>query len=186
MKKIMILALVAMTGLSAFAQRPTQEEMQARRAEMIEKQADRLAKDMDLKGDAKTQFVATFKAYQQELASTQQNRRNAEPRGERGQQSDKKKLTDEEAQKQVQEYFDRQERQLAQQQARLEIEKKYLAEFQKTLTPQQLVKIFHQQRMQSRQGGQNFRQGGFGGPQGGNRQGGFGGGQPGGGFGGDF
>ena len=65
------------------------------------------------------------------------------------------------------------------------MEKKYCAEFGKTLTPQQLVKIFGQrQGGNQRQGGQQ-RQGGFGGPQGGGR-GGFGGPQGGGFGGGDF
>lgn len=187
MKKIMMMALVAMITLSATAQnRPSREEMQARRAEQIEKQADRLSKDFDLKGDAKTNFVATYKAYQDELASTMMQGRQRQTGRERGEQADSKKLTSEQAQKQLEEYFSRQEEQIAQQQKRLEIEKKYCTELSKTLTPQQLVKIFGQRQgqQQQRQGGIQ-RQGGFGGPQGGGR-GGFGGGQGGFGGGADF
>ena len=171
MKRILLLSFVTIVSLSAMAQMPSEEEMQARRAEMIERQADRMAKDLDLKDEAKTNFVTTYKAYQTELMSTMQMRFNQNrEQGERN----NKKLTDEEATQQVSEYFKRQEEQITQQLQRLEIEKRYLAEFQKTLTPQQVAKIFTQRQRQGGQGGQ--RQGGF------NRQGGFGG--PGGGFGG--
>ena len=189
MKKLLVLSLVTIMSMSAMAQR-NQENMQARRAEMISTMADRVAKDLNLKDEAKTQFVATYKAYQEELFGTYQTGRN---QGQRGERQNDKKLTDEEAQKQVEQYFERQEQQIKQQQARLEIEKKYLAEFQKTLTPQQVAKIFTQrQQMGMRQGGMQGGRG-FGG-QGGMRPGGgfggggfgggFGGGQPGGGFGG--
>lgn len=193
MKKLLVLSLVTIMSMSAMAQR-NQENMQARRAEMISTMADRVAKDLNLKDEAKTQFVATYKAYQEELFGTYQTGRN---QGQRGERQNDKKLTDEEAQKQVEQYFERQEQQIKQQQARLEIEKKYLAEFQKTLTPQQVAKIFAQrQQMGMRQGGMQGGRGfggqggmrpggGFGG--GGFGGGGFGGGQPGGGFGGgDF
>ena len=174
---MMFVALVALFTLSAQAQRPNQEEMKERRAQMIAQQAEKLAKECDLKDEAKTQFVATYKAYQDELQSTQRNRqwqRNGQ------QTAEKKKLSDEEAQKQVQDYFTRQEENIAQLQKRLEVEKKYLAEFQKTLTPQQLAKIFRQrqQNMGGMQNGQRQygpRQGGFGGPQGNSERGGFGG-----------
>ena len=188
MKKLLVLSLVTIMSMSAMAQR-NQENMQARRAEMISTMADRVAKDLNLKDEAKTQFVATYKAYQEELFGTYQTGRN---QGQRGERQNDKKLTDEEAQKQVEQYFERQEQQIKQQQARLEIEKKYLAEFQKTLTPQQVAKIFApRQQMGMRQGGMQGGRG-FGGqggmrPGGGFGGGGFGGGQPGGGFGGgDF
>ena len=185
MKKILVLSLVTMMSLSAMAQR-SQENMQARRAEMISTMADRVAKDLNLKDDAKTQFVATYKAYQEELMGTYQIGRN-QGQGQRGERQNDRKLSDEEAQKQVEQYFERQEQQIKQSQARLEIEKKYLAEFQKTLTPQQLAKVFTQrQQMGMRQGGQGGRNfggqggmrpgGGFGGGFGGGGGGGFGGG----------
>ncbi|MBP5514443.1 MAG: hypothetical protein J6Y04_06675 [Bacteroidaceae bacterium] len=195
MKKILVLSLVTMMSLSAMAQR-SQENMQARRAEMISTMADRVAKDLNLKDDAKTQFVATYKAYQEELMGTYQIGRN-QGQGQRGERQNDRKLSDEEAQKQVEQYFERQEQQIKQSQARLEIEKKYLAEFQKTLTPQQLAKVFTQrQQMGMRQGGQGGRNfggqggmrpgGGFGGGFGGGGGGGFGGGGGGGFGGGDF
>lgn len=170
MKKTLIaMTLMAMTTMTAMAQRPSREDMQQRRTEMAEKQAERLAKDFDLKDDAKTQFIATYKAYRAELQAAQPERQRPETND--GQEVKKKKMTDEEAQKKVDEYFARQEQQIANQQKRLEVEKKFYAEFKKTLTPQQLAKVFTAQRQ--RQGGQQ-RPGGFGG-HGGGRPGGFGG-----------
>ena len=165
------------------AQRPSKEDMEARRGEMVEKRAEKLAKDFNLKGEEKDKFVATFKAYQKELMDSQIGSRG---QGERP-DGEKKKLSDEEAQKMLDECFTRQEKQIANMQTRLEIEKKYYAELQKTLTPQQLVRVFRQrnERQGQRPGGQH---GGYrGGPQGGfggGHQGGFGG--PGGASGGDF
>lgn len=192
MKKMIMMALVAIISMSAMAQdRPNREEMQARRAQAVEQQAERFAKDFDLKGDAKTNFVATYKAYQNELAEVQtQARQRQQGQGrDRNEQTDAKKLTNEQATQRLTEYFSRQEEQIAQQVKRLEIEKKYSAELAKNLTPQQLVTIFAQRNNNQRQGGQGQRQGGFGngnrGGFGGPQGGGFGGPQ-GGGFGGDF
>lgn len=170
MKKTLIaMTLMAMTTMTAMAQRPSREDMQQRRTEMAGKQAERLAKDFELKDDAKTQFIATYKAYRAELQAAQPERQRMENRD--GQEVKTKKMTDEEAQKKVDEYFARQEQQISNQQKRLEVEKKFYAEFKKMLTPQQLAKVFTAQRQ--RQGGQQ-RQGGFGG-HGGGRPGGFGG-----------
>ena len=66
MKKLLVLSLVTIMSMSAMAQR-NQENMQARRAEMISTMADRVAKDLNLKDEAKTQFVATYKAYQETI-----------------------------------------------------------------------------------------------------------------------
>jgi len=145
---LLSMALLFSVNNTATAQRPSQEEMQARRAQMVEQQAERLAKDLDLKGDQKTSFVATYKTYQNELMATMQGQRGQRQEG----QQEKKKLSDEEAHKQLDEYFARQESQIAQQQKRLEVERKYYAEFKNTLTPQQLVKVFRQRQGGQRQG----------------------------------
>lgn len=155
----------------ANAQRSNGENGSARRAEMVGKQAEKLAKDFNLEGDAREAFIATYKNYQEELRGDQRNRGERSNAAQRG---DEKKLSNEEATKQVEEYFARQEEQIAQMQQRLEVSKRYYKEFQKTLTPQQLAKIFRQQPM--REG--NMQRGGNGGPRGGNdgqRPGGFGG-----------
>lgn len=157
MKKIaMAVALMVLT-MNAMAQRQnmTPEEMAARRAEAVARQANQLAKDLNLEGDAKTQFLTTYNEYQSEVFAVQQTERTRTERIEAG-----KKLTDEQATKQIEENFTRQEQQIARQVLRLQIDKKYYAKFKETLTPQQLLKIFAQRNNQ-RQGG-NFQRNGFG------------------------
>lgn len=186
-KTILGMALVAMVSVSASAQEQRQrlsdEEMAARRAEMVQKQAEKLAKDMDLSDDAKTQFVSLYTEYQEALQQAREANRGEQPEQAQDRSEKKQKeLTDEEATQRIEQQFARQEAQIAQSQAALEVQKQYYAKFQETLTPQQLLKIFgQQQRMGNRQ------QGGMqGGPQGGGRQGGMPGGPGEGGMGGDF
>ena len=195
MKKTIILAVVALMSCTAlFAQEREQmrEEDRAKAvAERIEKSAERMAKDFDLKDEAKTTFISIYTAYQKEMFATNQfqGQRLEQPNRE----DEKKELSDEEATAKIQENFTRQEQQIATMQKRLDIQKKYSEEFARVLTPQQVLKVFTPQRGQGRGQGQrgqgdgerrgNFEgggRGGFGGPRGG-----FGGG-PGGGFGGGF
>lgn len=171
--KTKLIALAAFTALNlavnpVMAQRPNGEDAQARRAEMVQRQAEKMAKDFDLKKDVKDKFIETYKAYQKEL-------RGDRTRGQRPDaQKGEKKLTNEEAQKQIEEYFTQQKEQIAQMERRLKVSKKYYEEFQQMLTPQQLLKIFRQPNMRD---GNMQRGGGYGGPRpgGGQRQGGFGG-----------
>lgn len=187
MKKMIIAAAVALMGFTAVSaqqqQRMSQEEIQKMITERIEKAADRMAKDFDLKGDAKTAFVSTFTAYQTEMFATNQPQGQGQ-RGERAQENDEKKdLTAEEATAKIKETLDRQETQIATLQARLNVQKKYAEEFGKVLTPQQVLKVLTpQQRNQNQRNGQGQQgqrggfggQGGFGGPRGGFGGGGFG------------
>ena len=191
--KTKTLALVAFTMFnlqfttSMMAQGQNQQNREAMRTEMINRQADRLVKDLNLKGDEKTAFVETYKAYQREVMESQRDGRTRVGNQQQGNQNEKK-LTDEEAKKAVEQYFERQERQITQMQKKLEIDRRYYEEFSKTLTPQQLARIFQQNNRQNQPGNRQFQQGnrqrpeGFGG-MGGDR-GGFGG--NGGGMGGDF
>ncbi|MCD8266065.1 MAG: hypothetical protein LUC33_02815 [Prevotellaceae bacterium] len=186
-KTILGMALVALVSVSASAQEQRQrlsdEEIAAKRAEMVQKQADKLAKDMSLSDDAKTQFVALYTEYQEALAAAREQNRGEQPE-QAGDRSEKKQkeLTDEEATERIQQQFARQEAQIAQSQAALDVQKQYYAKFQETLTPQQLLKVFAQQQRGNR--GQGGPQGG---PQGGGRQGGMPGGPGEGGMpGGDF
>lgn len=189
MKKTIIVAVLALISSTAlFAQeRLSEEEREKAITERIAKAADRMAGDFKLGDDAKKTFVETYTAYQKEMFSTNQ------PGGQRleqnGRDEEKKELTDEEAAAKMKETFERQEQQIATMQKRLEVQKKYAAEFGKVLTPQQVLKVLTPQRGgngrgQGQQRGQNSgeRRGGFG--EGGPR-GGFGGG-PRGGFGGGF
>ncbi len=186
-KTIFGMALLAMATMNVNAQdqrqRPSDEEMAARRAEMVQKQAEKLAKDLGLADEAQTQFIATYTEYQEALAQTREEAQSQKENA-REQRSEKKnkELTDEEATQRIEEMFSRQEAQLAQGAASLEVTKKYYEKFKETLTPQQLVKVFAQPQRGGRggqQGGQQGgpRGGGEGGPRGGMGGGDFGGGE---------
>ena len=187
MKRLFIVTAIILMGIgsvSAQQEQRSEEERAQMRAQMIKRVADRTAKDFDLKGDAKEAFLQTFTVYQTEMFQT--NMGGLRQHSQEG--DDKKELTDDEANAKIQEQFTRQEEQIATLQKRLEIQKKYSAEFAKVLTPQQVLKVLTPQRnnQRGRQRGQENgqRQGGW---QGGGR-GGFGGGfgGPGGGFRGGF
>ena len=195
MKKLLIFALVAASAMTMNAQpeQMSEEDMAQRRSEMIQNKAEKLASNFGLKDDAKTQFVDLYKQYQTDLEATQEKPNKPDgQKAQKGADKEKKSLTDEEATAKVNEYFERQEKQISQMQKKLDVEKKYYEKFKKTLTPQQLARLFRENRMrfggQQGQRGQmqmngqrgmmNDQRGGFGGGP----QGGFGG--PGGGFGG--
>lgn len=175
MKKILIFAFVAVTVLAVKAQpeQMSDEDMASRKTEMVQRKAEKFAKDFDLKDDAKTQFIELYKQYQNDLDATQEKpdaKKEGDQKAQKGENKEKKELTNEEATAKVNEYFERQEEMIKQMQSRLDVEKKYYEKFKKTLTPQQLAKIFRQNRM--RMGQQNGQQrggqrGGFGGPEGG-------------------
>lgn len=181
MKKLFIvsaLTFLFVGNVCAQQGQRSEEDRAQMRAEMIKRVAERSAKDFDLKGDAKEAFMTTFTAYQTEMFQTNQGGMR-----QRGQEADEKKeLSDEEANAKIQEQFTRQEEQIATMQKRLEIQKKYSAEFAKILTPQQVLKVLTPQRNNQRNGqrGQGDGQrgpGGFGGGRGGfGGPGGFGGG----------
>lgn len=187
MRKTIMLAVLALMGSTAVCaqERMSEEERAKAMAERIEKSADRLAKDMNLKDDAKQAFVETYTAYQKEMFAT--NQFQGQRFEQNGREEEKKELSDEEATAKIKENFDRQEQQIATMQKRLEVQKKYAEDFAKVLTPQQVLKVLTPQRgqggrdqMQRRNGDGERRGGNFeGGPRGG-----FGGGPRGGGFGG--
>ena len=195
MKKTIIVAVLALLSSTAVSaqERMSQEEREKAMAERIERAADRVAGDLKLKDDAKKSFVETYKAYQKEMFATNANQ--GQRLEQNGRNEEKKELSKEEAQAQLQESFARQEQQIATMQKRLEVQKKYAEEFSKTLTPQQVLQVLTPQRGQGgnrdqqRRQGNDERRGNF---EGGNRGGGFGGprgggfGGPGGGFGGGF
>ena len=187
MKKIvlmMAIALMSVASVKAQGGQMSDEERAQRRAEMIQRQGEELAKDLKLSDSEKTSFMELYTKYQNEMMSQFQFQRRDQNNGE-----ERKKLsemTDEEVTARIQEAFARQAQQIEQQKARLEIQKKYYAEFSKTLKPQQLIRIFGQQRPQGQRGQQGNQQGqrgqrgnggrgGCGGPGGGFGGGGFGG-----------
>ena len=187
-KTIIVAALALLSSVAVSAQeRMSAEQREKAIAERIGSAADRMAKDFDLKDDAKKSFVETYTAYQKEMFATNQNQ--GQRLEQNGRDGEKKELTKEDAEARIKQNFERQEQQIATMQKRLEVQKKYAEEFGKVLTPQQVLKVLNPQRGQQggrdqmrRQGnGDNQRRGGF---EGGPRGGGFGGGNRGGGFGG--
>ena len=187
-KTIIVAALALLSSVAVSAQeRMSAEQREKAIAERIGSAADRMAKDFDLKDDAKKSFVETYTAYQKEMFAT--NQFQGQRLEQNGRDDEKKELTKEDAEARIKQNFERQEQQIATMQKRLEVQKKYVEEFGKVLTPQQVLKVLNPQRGQQggrdqmrRQGnGDNQRRGGF---EGGPRGGGFGGGNRGGGFGG--
>lgn len=173
MKRI-LLPICLLGCMAVSAQRQEGSDFNAFRAEVMERRAERLANDLDLKDQAKADFKALYNKFQEEMfviiASEFQTRSELE----------RKKiddLTDDEAMLRVKNMFDRKTQSIVNSYNRLEIEKKYYAEFAKTMNNKQLLKIF--------EGSQNFRQR-MGNNRQRNRQGGmnFGGGNDA--FGGDF
>ena len=92
-----------------------------RRAEQQARQTERLIKDLKLDEEKKQQFEPVYQRYLDEMAATMP-RQQAEER----QRQSTDNLTDAEATTQLQDFFDRQDQQLQQQQLRIEIQKKYL------------------------------------------------------------
>lgn len=191
MKKTIILAVVALMGSAAVSaqERLNAEERGKMMSERIEKSAERLVKELELKDDAGKTFTEIYVAYQKEMFATNQMQRVETL----GRDAEKKELNAEEASAKIKENFERQEQQIATMQKRLAVQKKYAEEFGKVLTPQQVLKVLTPQRNANgreqlqRRNADGERRGGFeGGPRGnfggggGQRGGGFGG--PGGGF----
>lgn len=182
-KNIIITAMVAfLFGAITTISAQDGNDRAARRQEMQTRMTERLVKDLKLEGEKKTQFESIYKRYLEELTATY-----TQPNRDQDAERTKKDLTDEEATAKLNEVFARQAEQIQQQQLRLDIQKKYCAEFSSILTPQQLLQVF-QQPQGNRQGNRQGGRGNFNGPRGGFGGGGnFGGGGfggPGGGFGG--
>lgn len=192
MKKTIFVAVMALLSCTAMSAQDSERRSDVDRTrninERIEKAADRIAKDLDLKDDAKDAFIKCYSAYQKEMFAT--NRLQGQRIEQPNRDEEKKELTDEEAAAKIKEGFERQEQQIATMQKRLEVQKKYSEELSKILTPQQVLKVLTPQRGQGGRGqgqrgqGDGERRGNFeGGPRGGfggGPRGGFGG--PGGGF----
>ncbi|MCR4922124.1 MAG: hypothetical protein K5945_10550 [Bacteroidaceae bacterium] len=174
---VMAMALLCAGQVNAQRERMNPEEMQKARAEMVKQNAERLAKDFELKDDAKTAFIEKYTQYQNDLFADMRPQGNREE-GQREERKKTSEMSDEEVTALIQSAFERQEKQIEAMQKRLEVQKKYYAEFSKTLSPKQLIRIFGQQRPQGQRQGQGQNQGqrgGFGGGRGGFGGGGFGG-----------
>ena len=163
MKKVissMALMLLVASGQVAMAQR---NDRGVRAEQRVERQAESLAKSMDLDGEQKTTFVSLYKEYQDTLRAV---RRDAfQPKRDKDE-----KLSEEEAEQRILASFEREAKVNA-------LKQEYYKKFRAHFKASQLVRVFvhefpaPQRRMPS--GGP-----GFGGPmQGGpGARGGFGGG----------
>lgn len=163
MKKVissMALMLLVASGQAAMAQR---NDRGARAEQRVERQAESLAKSMDLDGEQKTTFVSLYKEYQDTLRAV---RRDAfQPKRDKDE-----KLSEEEAEQRILSSFEREAKVNA-------LKQEYYKKFRAHFKASQLLRVFvhefpaPQRRMPS--GGP-----GFGGPmQGGpGARGGFGGG----------
>ena len=165
-RKTFLIALMAMSSvLVANAQESGQKDRTAKRAEMTEKSAEKFVKKFNLEGDVQKSFVQTYSNYVEELANCDSAVKAGSSSGsnQAGKKVDGKKaeLTDAEATEKLNDMLARQQKAIEGMQARLEVQKKYVAEFGKVLTPAQVYKVMGRQRMQAgqrpgmQQGGHN-------------------------------
>ena len=163
MKRRILVAMMFVLGLCSVQAQQGAENWEEMRAERVKKQAERKAGELDLKGDAKDNFIIVFTQYQNDMFSSARKSGLFENMRGRNNEPEKKELTDAEAKEKVENYFKGQENQIKLMQTRLQIQRKYYAEFAKTLTPQQLAKVFEDQPMGQMNGrGRQGRPGGFG------------------------
>ena len=167
------MALGLMVSAQVQAQeKESAESREAKRSEMIAKSGERLAKSFGLDASKKESFLTIYTEYQTEMFATNE-RPDRKEVGKEREEGDKKELTDAQATERIQANFEKQEKQVAQLQKRLEIQKRYYTRFAEVLTPEQILKAMFPQRPRQqannkqRQGG--MRPGGFG------ERGGFGG-----------
>lgn len=174
MKKTLFLMLIFAFAVSVSAQNEGRRERQNNMslAEMYNRQASRLAKQLKLEDEAEQKFMALYLDYQ----NARHNVANPSGGDQEGveQRTDFRNLSDEAATELIQNNFDRQEKQLA-------VDREYLPKFLEILTPVQAAQVYLQRGGGNRPGGQQQ-----GGPRGGvgrgnGPRGGFGGG-----FGGGF
>ncbi len=164
-KTIFMMALAAMMCLNTNAQEKrnrTAEEMQARREARAEKKAQQLAEEMGLQGEAKEQFLTTYKDMVKEIYAANVFRRQQAKATQKGKKGDKKhKLTPEEANEMVAQQFARRQQEIEQMQKVLQIQQEYYKRMQQFLDGSQLMRVFDQHKNNPRQGQMNrMRQGG--------------------------
>ena len=163
MKKVLVMMMLLVGGSTLMnAQERSAEDWEKIKVERVKKQAERKADELKLDGNAKADFIVVYSQYQNDLFSSARKAGFNNERGERN-GAEKKELTEAEAKEKIEKYFARQEKQIEMMKTRLAVQKKYYAEFAKTLTPQQLAKVFEEPNFQMMNGrGRQGRPGGFG------------------------
>ena len=128
MKKVissMALMLLVASGQVAMAQRADRD---SRAAQRVERQAESLAKSMDLDGEQKTTFVSLYKEYQDTLRAV---RRDAfQPKRDKDE-----KLSEEEAEQRILASFEREAKVNA-------LKQEYYKKFRAHFKASQLVRVF--------------------------------------------
>lgn len=170
MNKSILLVLALAFAVTASAQNGNESRRERMNnislAEINNRMASRLAKQMKLDDETEQKFTALYLDYQNARHNAV-NPRGGDQEGAE-QRTDFDRLSDEEATELIQKNFDRQAKQLA-------VDREYLPKFLEIITPAQAAQVFIV-RGNARQGGQ--RNGGGnrgGGPRGGGFGGGFGG-----------
>ena len=153
MKKIILwgfYAICLVCSETAMAQDGKDRKGDMRREQMMEKRAERLADELELKGDARSEFLVTYKNYQQDLMS---HRKTPPFPADLGGKKESE-LTEEEAAERIKTEFDRKAQQIVDAYNTLEVDKKYYEVFSKTMSAKQFMKIFVPERkMNARNGG---------------------------------
>ena len=153
MRKIVLLGFYVICLVCseiAMAQDGKDRKSDMRREQMMEKRAERLADELELKGDARSEFLVTYKNYQQDLMS---HRKTSPCPADLGGKKESE-LTEEEAAERIKTEFDRKAQQIVDAYNTLEVDKKYYEVFSKTMSAKQLMKIFVPVRkMNARNGG---------------------------------
>lgn len=153
MKKIILWGICAACLIcsgTVLAQEGKDRKGVMRREQMMEKRAEGLADELELKGDARSEFLVTYKNYQQDLAA--HRKASPFPAGLGGKKESE--MTEEEAAERIKTEFDRKAQQIVDAYNTLEVDKKYYEVFSKTMSAKQLMKIFVPTRkMNARNGG---------------------------------
>ena len=138
MKKIILwgfYAICLVCSGTAMAQDGKDRKGDMRREQMMEKRAERLADELELKGDARSEFLVTYKNYQQDLMS----HRKTPPFPADLEGKKESELTEEEAAERIKAEFDRKAQQIVDAYNTLEVDKKYYEVFSKTMSAKQLI-----------------------------------------------
>ena len=139
MKKIILwgfYVICLVCSETAMAQDGKDRKGDMRREQMMEKRAERLADELELKGDARSEFLVTYKNYQQDLMS---HRKTPPFPADLGGKKESE-LTEEEAAERIKAEFDRKAQQIVDAYNTLEVDKKYYELFSKTMSAKQLMK----------------------------------------------
>lgn len=145
MKKIATLAIAAMMSIALMAQNPqsrqNNQNPQGKRPnpeQMEQMQCKRIIEELALDNRTADIFVKVYKEYKAELRVVREQFKPVRPNREAGET----RLSDEQVEANILAGF-------AQSRAIVDVREKYYSEFRKTLSPQQIEKIFNEEKRQA-------------------------------------